>query len=127
MQKKQLGVRVVNLKEKLSLFHEFWNPKIIGLMNDDKVQVVKIKGKFTWHHHKKEDELFYVLKGHLIVHCKKKDFHVHEGELIIVPHPLEHMTEAPVETHLLYIEPKEALNTGNKSKSRFTVSKQEFI
>ena len=99
-------VKVVNTKEKLDLIQKYWDPKIAGEMNDDKVQLVKIKGQFVWHHHEKEDELFYVLKGHLIVHFRDYDVHVKEGEFVIVPKMLEHMTEAHEETHLLYIEPK---------------------
>lgn len=120
-------VKVVNVKEKLDLIQKYWDPKIAGEMNDDKVQFVKVMGKFVWHHHDKEDELFYVLKGHLIVHFRDKDVHVQEGEFVIVPHMLEHMTEAMVETHLLYIEPKQALNTGNVTDSKYTHKDQEKI
>ena len=126
MDQNSTHVKVVNVAQKLSLFTEYWNPKIAGEMNDDKVQLVKVKGQFVWHHHEKEDELFYVLKGHLIVHFRDKDFHVREGEFIIVPHMLEHMTEATEETHLLYIEPKQAVNTGNVISDK-TVRQQQKI
>lgn len=121
------SVKVVNVKEKLSLFNKYWDPKIAGEMNDDKVQLVKVKGQFVWHHHEKEDELFYVLKGHLIVHFRDRDVHVSEGEFVIVPRMLEHMTEAVEETHLLYIEPKQAVNTGNITDSEYTTKNQEII
>lgn len=90
-------VKVINTREKLGLIEKYWDPKIAGEMNDDKVQLVKIKDQFVWHHHEKEDELFYVLKGHLIVHFRDRDVHVGEGEFVIVPKMLEHMTEAPEE------------------------------
>ena len=120
-------IKAINIDGKLSLFNEYWTPKIVGEMNDDKVQLVKIKNKFIWHHHDNEDELFYVLKGHLIVHFRDQDVHVKEGEFIIVPHPLEHMTEAIEETHLLYIEPKAALNTGNVMDSKLSAKNQDKI
>jgi len=127
MKQDSSAVKVVNAKEKLSLIEKYWNPKIVGEMNDDKVQLVKINGKFVWHHHKKEDEFFYVLKGHLIVHFRDRDVHIKEGEFVIVPRMLEHMTEAPEETHLLYIEPKQAVNTGNVADSKYTAKNQEKI
>lgn len=34
------GINVINIGEKLSLFDERWNPKIVGELNDHKVQVV---------------------------------------------------------------------------------------
>ena len=120
-------VKVVNTKEKLELINKYWDPKIVGEMKEDKVQLVKIKDQFVWHHHEKEDELFYVLKGHLIVHFRDRDVHVKEGEFVIVPKMLEHMTEAPEETHLLYIEPKQAINTGNVIDSKYTAKNQEKI
>lgn len=127
MKQDSSSVKVINVKEKLDLIKKYWDPKIAGEMNDDKVQLVKIKDKFVWHHHEKEDELFYVITGHLIVHFRDQDIHVREGEFIIVPHMLEHMTEAQEETHLLYIEPKQALNTGNVTDSKYTHKDQEKI
>ena len=127
MLKDSNSVKVINVKEKLSFINKYWDPKIVGEMNDDKVQLVKISGKFVWHHHKKEDELFYVLKGHLIVHFRDRDVHVGEGEFVIIPHLLEHMTEVLKETHLLYFEPKQAINTGNVTDPKYTVKNQEKI
>jgi mannose-6-phosphate isomerase-like protein (cupin superfamily) len=119
-------VTVVNIKEKLSLFSETWNPKIVGELNNHKVQVVKLLGDFVWHHHEKEDEMFWVIKGHLIIHFKDRDVYINEGEFIIIPHLLEHKPEAPEEVEIVLIEPKETLNTGNVKTDK-TVEKQERI
>ena len=108
------------------MFKEHWSPKIIGELNDDKVQVVKLKGEFVWHHHDKEDELFLVIKGKLIIHFREKDVEVNEGEFIIIPHPIEHKPEAPEEVHILLIEPKASVNTGN-IKTEKTVVDQEKL
>ena len=48
----------INLAEKLSLFKEQWNPKVVGELNGQLVKVAKFKGPFVWHHHDDEDELF---------------------------------------------------------------------
>ena len=41
-------------------------------------------------------------------------FHLEEGELIIVPHGVEHRPEALTkDCHVLMLEPKTTLNTGN--------------
>src|SRR5260370_19554825 len=53
----------INLKEKLSLFDDYWNPRIAGELNGQYVKLVKFKGPFTWHHHETEDEMFLVVKG----------------------------------------------------------------
>src|SRR5215468_4756067 len=54
---------VVNLVEKLSRFTEHWSPKIVGEVNDMQVKLVKFAGEFVWHHHDREDELFFVVAG----------------------------------------------------------------
>jgi len=40
-------VKVISTKEKLDLINKYWDPKIVGEMNDDKVQLVKIKDQFV--------------------------------------------------------------------------------
>jgi mannose-6-phosphate isomerase-like protein (cupin superfamily) len=120
------SVQVVNIKDKLSRFSEHWNPKIVGELNDHKVQVVKLKGEFVWHHHEKEDELFWVIKGHLIIHFRDRDIHINEGEFTIIPHLLEHKPEAPEEVEIVLIEPKGVINTGNVETDK-TVKKQDKI
>lgn len=125
-QNKITPIKAVNIKEKLSLFSDYWNPRIIGELNDHKVQVAKLKGPFEWHHHEKEDEMFLVVKGQLIIHFKDHDIHVNEGEFVIIPHLLEHKPEAIDEVHIVLIEPKGAVNTGNV-KTEKTVSNQQNI
>src|SRR3990167_7205913 len=110
-------VKVVNIADKLSLFKEYLNPKIVGELNDHKVQVVKLKGEFVWHHHENEDELFLVIKGHLVIHFRDRDVHVNEGEFVIIPHLIEHKPEASEEVHIVLIEPKNTLNTCNVTDS----------
>jgi mannose-6-phosphate isomerase-like protein (cupin superfamily) len=120
-------VKVVNISEKLSLFSEYWNPKIVGTLNNHKVQVVKLKGEFVWHHHEKEDELFLVIKGQLTIHFRDRDVTVNEGEFVIIPHPIEHKPEAKEEVHIILIEPSETLNTGNVVDSELAAKNQDTI
>ncbi len=48
----------VNIAQKLQLFSDYFNPKIVGELNNQAVKLVKFKGPFVWHHHETEDELF---------------------------------------------------------------------
>lgn len=103
----------VNLIEKLKLFSDHWNPRIIGELNGQHVKLAKFKGEFTWHHHENEDELFLVIKGRLLMKLRDKDIWLEEGEMIIIPRKVEHMPIAHEEVHVLLFEPKSTLNTGN--------------
>lgn len=115
---------VINIKQKLSLFSEYWSPKIVGECNNDKVQVVKLKGKFTWHKHDVEDELFYVIQGQLLIHFRDRVETLNEGEMIIIPHGVEHLPEAQEEVHIVLIEPKGTVNTGDAKNSELTAKEQ---
>ena len=116
----------VSLAQKLALFNDHWNPKIVGELNDSYVKLVKLKGEFVWHHHEAEDELFLVLKGSLLMRFRDKDVRVDEGEFIIVPRGIEHQPIADEEVHIMLIEPKSTLNTGNIENER-TQSELERI
>jgi len=117
---------VININQKLTEFSEYWSPKIVGELNDDKVQVVKLKGEFVWHKHDTEEELFYVIKGQLLIHFRDKTETINEGEMIIIPHGVEHKPEAPAEVHIILIEPKGTVNTGD-SKDKTLTAKEEKI
>jgi mannose-6-phosphate isomerase-like protein (cupin superfamily) len=108
----------VNLARKLSLFQDYWSPKIVGELNDSYVKLVKVKGEFVWHHHDAEDELFLVVKGALLVRLPDRDVRLEEGEFMIVPRAVEHLPIAEEEAHLLVLEPKSTLNTGNVQNDR---------
>ncbi len=95
-------------------------------INDFHVKAVKLKGEFVWHHHDLEDELFLVVKGTLRMKFRTHEAVVREGEFIVVPHGVEHLPIADEEVHILLLEPKSTLNTGNIVNER-TVSRLEQI
>ena len=69
----------VNLSEKLSLFKDHFNPRIVGELNGQQVKLVKFQGEFVWHHHDNEDELFYIVKGSFDMHLKDKVVTINNG------------------------------------------------
>jgi mannose-6-phosphate isomerase-like protein (cupin superfamily) len=119
-------MNTINLKEKFSRFSDYCKPRIIGEVNDCHVKAVKLKGEFIWHHHENEDELFLVVKGTLRMKFREHEAVVREGEFIIVPRGAEHCPVADEEVHVVLIEPKSTLNTGNITNER-TVAQLEHI
>ncbi|WP_458110273.1 cupin domain-containing protein [Bacillus zhangzhouensis] len=111
----------VNVQEKFLQINDYWNPRISGELNDSYIKMVKIKGEFIWHHHDDEDEMFFVCKGHLVIRFRDSEIALNEGEFIVIPKGIEHQPIAEEEVHLLLIEPKTTLNTGNVINER-TVS-----
>jgi len=119
-------METVNLREKFGKFQDYCNPRVIGEVNDAQVKAVKLKGEFIWHHHENEDELFLVVKGTLRMKFRDHEAVVREGEFVIVPRGVEHCPVADEEVHILLIEPRTTLNTGNIQNER-TVSQLERI
>lgn len=103
----------VNLAEKLGLFDEHWQPKIVARINENDVRIVKVKGEFVWHKHDDTDDFFLVLKGHLTVQLRDRNVELDEGELFVVPRGVEHCPRAEEEASVLLIEPTGTLNTGD--------------
>jgi mannose-6-phosphate isomerase-like protein (cupin superfamily) len=103
----------INLNEKLALFAEHWQPKIVAQINDYDVRVVKVQGEFVWHKHDDSDDFFLVLKGHLTIQLRDRNVELDEGELYVVPRDVEHCPRADEEASVLLIEPSGTINTGD--------------
>ncbi len=116
----------ININKKLSVFSEYWSPKIVGEINESYIKLVKLKGEFVWHMHENEDEMFMVIKGRLVIKLRSEDIILNEGEFFIIPKGIEHMPVAENEVHAMLLEPKTTLNTGNV-KSEKTVEILEKI
>ena len=116
----------INLKEKLTLFSEHWTPKIVGELNEQYVKLAKVKGEMVWHDHENEDELFYIIKGQLLLKFRDKEVTLKEGDMYIVPRGVEHQPIAEEECHLLLFEPKSTAHTGDV-ESELTVKNLDWI
>jgi len=127
----------INLREKLSLINDHWNPRIIGELNGQYLKLVKFVGPFTWHHHETEDEMFLVVKGRFRMEFREnsdnpsqpgeeKEVWLEEGEFLIVPRGVEHRPVADEEAEVLLFEPATTLNTGNV-QDEFTVPKLDWL
>ena len=121
-------IESINLMNKFSLFDEKWTPKIIGELNNQYVKLCKLEGEFVWHSHEKEDELFMVFKGKLLMDFRDgRTVEVNEGEILIVPRGVEHKphTNGDIVFNLLF-EPKTTKHTGDVN-STLTVKKLDWI
>lgn len=106
-------MEVINIKEKFELFNDHWSPKIVGALNGQEVKLAKIQGEFVWHNHEHEDELFYIVKGTLIMEFRDKTLEFSEGEMIIVPKGVDHKPVAKEEVWVMLFEPAAIKHTGN--------------
>jgi len=105
----------VNIAEKLSLFSEYWDPKIVGELNGQHVKLAKFSGEFVWHSHQNEDEMFYVIDGSFTMEYRDRKVVLNKNEFVIVPRGVEHRPVADEEVSVMLFEPAATLNTGNIS------------
>jgi mannose-6-phosphate isomerase-like protein (cupin superfamily) len=103
----------VDLAAKLALLDGYFSPGIVGYLNDYKLQLVKVKGEFVWHSHPDTDDFFLVLEGRLTIQLRDRDVELEAGELFVVPRGVEHCPRAGEEAHVLLIEPRGTVNTGD--------------
>ncbi|WED23779.1 cupin domain-containing protein [Vibrio sp. JC009] len=103
----------INLKEKFTKFNDFWSPRVISEMNDYQIKLAKFEGEFTWHDHKDTDELFLVVSGSMRIELRDGAVELNEGEMYVVPKGVEHKPVAEKECHVMLIEPRGVVNTGD--------------
>ena len=110
-----MEINKVNLQDKLDTFTEYWNPKIVGELNNQQVKLAKFKGNFINHKHDLEDELFLVLSGILYIKLEHKTLELNAGEFVIIPKGVLHQPYAPEEVSVMLFEPMTTVNTGDNT------------
>jgi mannose-6-phosphate isomerase-like protein (cupin superfamily) len=104
----------VNLQEQFARFDDYWSPKIVASINDYDIKLVKVRGEFLWHQHDATDEVFLVTAGQLRIQLQARDDIVlNAGELLVVPRGVRHRPVAAEEAHLVLLEPRGIVNTGD--------------
>jgi mannose-6-phosphate isomerase-like protein (cupin superfamily) len=107
----------VNIQDKLDLIKDYWKPIIVGELNNQHVKLVKIKDKFTMHHHDNEDEFFLVLKGLLKMDYGDRIIEIKEGEFIIVPRGTE-LDQLQTRRFIFFCSSR--INSHGQCKNEFT-------
>ena len=108
----------INFAQKLSQFSDQWQPRVIAEMNDYQFKIVRIEGDFIWHQHADTDETFLVIDGQLRIDFRDGHVMVGAGEMYVVPKGVEHKPSAQGEVHMLLIEPRGVVNTGDEGGDR---------
>ena len=107
------AMKTVNLLKELELVDDYWSPRVVGKVNDQFIKVAKLNGSFTWHKHDEEDELFYVLKGRLIIEYEDDRVILNEGDFHVVPKGAMHNPVAEEECWITLIETVSTKHTGD--------------
>lgn len=102
-----------HILEELDQVTDYWSPRIIARVNDQYVKVAKLKGSLVWHQHDKEDELFQIVKGKLVIEYENENVLLTEGDIHIVPAGTMHNPVAHDECWIVLIETVTTKHTGD--------------
>ena len=116
----------INVREKLAMFSNHWNPRIVGELNGQHVKLTKFQGEFVWHDHAQEDEFFLVVRGSFRMDFRDRSVTLNEGDFIIVPRGVEHRPVAEQEVEVMLFEPAQIKHTGDV-ESALTVYEYQRI
>ena len=108
-----MSPKVINLKAKFDCFSDHWSPRVVAEMNDYQFKLVKLQGAFVWHDHPDTDECFLVIDGALRIELRDGAVELQAGEMYVVPKGVEHRPVAEAEAHVMLIEPRGVVNTGD--------------
>ena len=83
------------------------------IVNDSVARIGVFHGEFHWHKHDKEDELFFVLEGSLLLDHEGKTHELGPRQGMVVPKGVMHRTRARERTVVLMVEPATVKPTGD--------------
>lgn len=90
----------------------WWNQSLCRV-NDCVLRVGVFEGEFHWHKHEREDEVFYVIEGRLLLDLETQTVELAAGQGFLVPRGVVHRTRAPQRTTVLMIEAASITPTGD--------------
>ena len=97
----------IHLKDKMDkISSKHCSPIDVARVNDQVVRMSYVDGEFHWHKHTDQDELFYILKGKLVIQLKEQpDITLSEGQIAAIPKGVEHCPKSIEPSYVLLFEP----------------------
>jgi mannose-6-phosphate isomerase-like protein (cupin superfamily) len=92
---------------------ERWWNQTLCRVNDCVARLGVFEGEFHWHKHDREDEVFFVLEGHLLLDLESGTVELEPHQGICVPKGALHRTRAPQRAVVLMIEAATVTPTGD--------------
>lgn len=91
---------------------KWWNQTLCKV-NESVARIGVFEGEFHWHKHDREDELFFVLDGVLLLDFEDRTVELHPRQGMVVPKGVVHRTRAKQRTVVLMVEPASVVPTGD--------------
>ena len=92
---------------------ERWYNQTLCRVNDSVIRLGVMQGEYHWHKHDKDDEFFFVLKGHFIIDLEDRSVELWPLQGFVVPRGTVHRTRAPERSVVLMAETAAVVPTGD--------------
>jgi len=100
-------ISVISLKDRIREIDKPWSPVEVARVNDQVLRLALVEGEFDWHKHTREDELFYVYQGSIVIQLKHQpDIALRQGEMAVIPKGVEHCPKSVEPSYILLFEPR---------------------
>ncbi len=110
-------LEIVDAKQLVADNTQPWWNQSLCIVNDSVARIGVFCGEFHWHKHDREDELFFVLEGTLLLDIDdasgKRTVELTPQQGMVVPKGVMHRTRAPQRTVVLMVEPATVRPTGD--------------
>ena len=100
-------IPIIDLEDKIKeIGGKLWSPVEVARVNDQVVRMALLEGEYHWHKHTSEDELFYVIRGGIVIQLKDQpNITLSEGQIAVVPKGIEHCPKSLEPSYVLMFEP----------------------
>lgn len=99
-------IPIINIEDKIGEIDGPWSPIEVARVNDQVLRVSLFLGEYHWHKHVKEDELFYVYKGRIVIQVKEHpDITLNAGQIAVIPRNTEHRPKSAEPSYVVMFEP----------------------
>jgi len=100
-------IPIIDLEDKIKeIGGKPWSPVEVARVNDQVVRMALLEGEYHWHKHTSEDELFYVIRGEIVIQLKDQpNITLSEGQIAVVPKGIEHCPKSLEPSYVLMFEP----------------------
>lgn len=102
-----------DIKEVIDANDEPWFNQTLVQVNDSVLRLGLLHGEFHWHKHDDEDELFFVLKGDLLLDIGEETHTLGPGQGFVVPKGELHRTRALQPVQVLMMATAGVVPTGD--------------
>ncbi len=98
--------KIINISKLVLENKEKWVNINLAEVNDSIIRLGIFEGEFHWHRHHREDELFFVLDGRLLLDLEEETLELTPHQGYTVPRMTLHRTRAKEKTVVLMVEGK---------------------